>query len=207
MLYSYVITRDYGFAPNPFGGYCTLATCKPRIRKAAQVGDWLIGTGSNSVKNNFGNRLIYAMQVDEKMSFTDYWNNERFQHKKPVMNGSKRQKYGDNIYRFDEELSRLVQLNSHHSLEDGSTNEKNYAKDTSGKYVLVSKHFWYFGEKAPLIPDNIKADIVKIGINHKTVANEAVINSFKAWLSSTYEAGYIGEPCLFRGLFERYDGN
>ena len=41
-LYSYVITRDYGFAPNPFGGICTLATCKPGIRNHATVGDWVV---------------------------------------------------------------------------------------------------------------------------------------------------------------------
>src|SRR5712671_5339411 len=32
-LYSYVVARDFGFAPNPFFGVCTLATCKPDIRK------------------------------------------------------------------------------------------------------------------------------------------------------------------------------
>jgi len=41
-LYSYVVRYDSGFAPNPFGGYCTLATCKPEIRKTAQLGDWLV---------------------------------------------------------------------------------------------------------------------------------------------------------------------
>jgi len=39
-LHSYVVARDYGFAPNPFFGFCTLATCKPRLRSVAQVGDW-----------------------------------------------------------------------------------------------------------------------------------------------------------------------
>ena len=39
-LYSYVITRDYGFAPNPFWNICTLATCKPQIREHALKGDW-----------------------------------------------------------------------------------------------------------------------------------------------------------------------
>lgn len=38
-LYAYAITRDLGFAPNPFHGFCTLATCKPGIRKTAKVGD------------------------------------------------------------------------------------------------------------------------------------------------------------------------
>lgn len=42
-LYSYVVARDFGFAPNPFHGYCTLATCKPDIRATASVGDWVIG--------------------------------------------------------------------------------------------------------------------------------------------------------------------
>src|SRR5882762_6472831 len=45
-LYSYVVARDFGFAPNPFYGFCTLATCKPRIRAHACVGDWVLGTGS-----------------------------------------------------------------------------------------------------------------------------------------------------------------
>ena len=32
-LYSYIVARDFGFAPNPFYGFCTLATCKPKIAK------------------------------------------------------------------------------------------------------------------------------------------------------------------------------
>jgi len=27
-LFSYVVDHDYGFAPNPSGGFCTLAKCK-----------------------------------------------------------------------------------------------------------------------------------------------------------------------------------
>jgi hypothetical protein len=38
-IYSYVVRYDSGFAPNPFYGYCTLATCKPDIRRGAEVGD------------------------------------------------------------------------------------------------------------------------------------------------------------------------
>lgn len=37
-LYSYVIKRDYGFAPNPFENICSLATCKPQIRERALEG-------------------------------------------------------------------------------------------------------------------------------------------------------------------------
>ena len=31
-LFSYVVARDTGFAPNPSGGYCTLANCKFKKR-------------------------------------------------------------------------------------------------------------------------------------------------------------------------------
>ena len=41
-LYSYVIKHDSGFAANPFCGYCTLADCKPAIRRTAKVGDWIV---------------------------------------------------------------------------------------------------------------------------------------------------------------------
>ena len=34
--YSYIVARDFGFAPNPFNGVLTLATCKPIVRKGAE---------------------------------------------------------------------------------------------------------------------------------------------------------------------------
>lgn len=57
-LYRYVMTYDTGLAPNPYHGYCTLALCKPQIRRTAQVGDWIMGFGS--VSAGLGRRLIYG---------------------------------------------------------------------------------------------------------------------------------------------------
>ena len=45
-LYTYVMPYDGGSAPNPYWGICTLVICKPKIRLSAQVGDWVVGTGS-----------------------------------------------------------------------------------------------------------------------------------------------------------------
>ena len=207
IMYSYVITRDYGFAPNPFGEYCSLATCKPLIRKTASIGDWVMGTGSAAVKYNMGNRLIYAMKVEETLSFDMYWNDPRFQYKKPVMNGSKKQKYGDNIYYFDKSESKIIQVNSHHSHGNGSTNEKNYTRDIRGEKVLVSSHFWYFGEEAPQIPEELVEITIRAGIGYKKVTDIEVIEQFISWLSNGYNRGLIGLPILFRNNFERYDGN
>lgn len=85
-LHSYVVARDYGFAPNPFFGICTLATCKRRIRRVAEIGDWVVGTGSK--KRNREKHVVYAMRITDTMTFNDYWNDPRFQTKKPNLRGS-----------------------------------------------------------------------------------------------------------------------
>ena len=41
MLYNYVVREDIGFAPNVQNGLCSLGLSKPRIRRAAKIGDWL----------------------------------------------------------------------------------------------------------------------------------------------------------------------
>lgn len=147
------------------------------------------------------------MKIGEVVSFEDYWNDPRFQYKKPIMNGSKKQKYGDNIYQFDQEKQKYLQVNSHHSLPDGATNNINLERDTSGKNVLVSTLFWYFGEAAPLLPKSLASDIVKNGIGYKKIVDPLIIANFVEWLSKTHEKGYVDKPCLFKNDFERYDGN
>lgn len=75
--YSYIVARDYGFAPNPFFGVLTLATCKPGIRYSAEIGDFIIGNANKA----HGNKLIYMAKVSEILTFDQYWNDPRFQRK------------------------------------------------------------------------------------------------------------------------------
>ena len=75
-VYSYVVDRDYGFAPNPFHGVCSLATCKPDIRRLASIGDWVIGTGG--ARCHMSGRLVFAMRVTEAVTFDDYFGDPRF---------------------------------------------------------------------------------------------------------------------------------
>src|SRR5215472_8962351 len=72
-LFSYCIPFDNGAAPNPFWGLCTLAVCKPSIRRSAKVGDWIVGTGSvNSPIGDISGKVVYAMLVTEKMTMKEY---------------------------------------------------------------------------------------------------------------------------------------
>lgn len=150
--FSYKIEHDFGLAPNPFGGYCTLAVCKPTIRnnRNLRMGDWIIGTGSAKLKKL--HYLIFAMQAEEIITLNEYWKDPRFQYKKPVINGSLTQIYGDNFYHQNRRTKEWIQENSAHSLRGGLTNEKHLRVDTDGKYVLISKTFYYFGDKAIPIP-------------------------------------------------------
>ncbi|WP_164730379.1 hypothetical protein [Pelagibacterium montanilacus] len=83
--FSYVVEHDYGFAPNPYWGVCSLANCKPRIRKIGSVGDLVLGTGSSGA--GLQGRLIYWMKIDEIISFDQYWTDIRFRNKRPFRKG------------------------------------------------------------------------------------------------------------------------
>jgi putative DNA base modification enzyme with NMAD domain len=152
-VFVYVVDRDFGFAPNPFHGICTLATCKPKIRKSAGPGDWVIGMGGTRLKAT--DRCVYGMRLSRKISFNDYWNAQEFRNKKPIRNGSKKMLVGDNVYFCDATSAKWRQADSHHSNEDGSTNLHNLRNDTKIDAVLISDCFYYFGRCAPLVPKEI----------------------------------------------------
>jgi len=152
-VYIYVVDRDFGFAPNPFHGSCTLATCKPGIRRGAEVGDWVIGVGGTRLKAT--GRCIFAMCITQKLTFNEYWMSAAYLDKKPVRNGSSKMMVGDNIYHYDAIRQVWYQADSHHSHPDGSVNPQNLHRDTKADKVLISRHFFYFGREAPTIPNDV----------------------------------------------------
>lgn len=200
-LYSYVVARDYGFAPNPFFGVCTLATCKPRIRSVAQIGDWVVGTGSKT--RNREKRVVYAMRVTEAMTFEKYWASPRFQVKKPNLRGSKKQAFGDNIYSRNSRTGSWNQANSHHSLTDGCPNPSNVSADTQTNRVLISDDFVYWGGSGPHLPARFlnygpgHANLCA-GRNHKNNFPPELIKDLVSWVRSLDVKGYIGEPLDWR---------
>jgi len=196
-IYSYKIARDFGFAPNPFFGFCTLATCKPEIRRNASVGDWVLGCGA--VSNQLENHLIMAMKITETMTFDEYWNDERFIRKKPYLSGSLKQAFGDNIYHGIDNPGGPVQVNSHHTLRDGSPNEQNIKTDTRVNRVLISSDFAYFGCSAVVLPNNFapggEYDIAAPRFQgHKCKFPRKSIAEFDTWFRNLGASGLIDKP-------------
>ena len=170
-MFVYVVARDFGFAPNPFHGICTLATCKPVVRRKAREGDWVIGMAGFRLTS--AGRCVFAMQVTQTMSFDQYWTDPAFLDKRPVRNGSRKMVVGDNIYRKDPATGEWLQADSHHSNPDGSPNGHNVARDTSTDRVLVSTHFFYFGREAPAVPAALTSALgYKNTVGHRVYPRE-----------------------------------
>ncbi len=198
-VYSYVVARDYGFAPNPFFGVCTLATCKPLVRKHAKVGDWIVGTGSKGY--GLQGKLVYAMKVSETLTFDQYWDDPRFLQKRPNLKGSLKQAYGDNIYHRDAKTGKWLQENSHHSQSDGRPNRANIRHDTQAPRVLVASEFTYWGGFGPTIPRQFRRyrgfDVCCQHPGHKCNFPQDLVDDFSAWIQSLGATGYLSAPKEF----------
>ena len=203
----YVVDRDFGFAPNPFHGCCTLATCMPRIRAKAQDNDWVVGMGG--ARLHATGRCVYAMRVTESLSFDEYWANEVYFDKRPVRNGSSVMMVGDNIYHRRQANEPWQQLDSHHSKPDGSPNPLNVKKDTSVNRVLVSRDYFYFGKAAPVIaPELLAALGFRNAIGHR-VFKDPHCSAFLQWLFTDCRAArniLADDPFDFGQSAKRYSG-
>lgn len=189
-LYRYIVTYDTGFAPNPFHGYCTLATCKPKIRRQASVGDWIAGFGSRA--GDYEGCLIFAMRVAEALTFEEYWQDERFDVKKPGHGSRYIDKCGDNVYRRDPSTGEWIQLPCFHC-------DDHMAVDTETNRVLVATEFVYFGKEARGLPAEFLAwgDKYFAGFRNHQVHNLSDGREAKlvAWLESlSSDGGCLGEP-------------
>lgn len=176
-IFRYVVRHDSGAAPNPFGGWCSLAVCKPSIRRTAQVGDWIIGLRSRAT-----DQVIYAMQVQERLTFGQYWHDRRFRDKRPD-----RCICSDNIYQPTPSGSLALVRNAVH---DASA----FERDTGGQWVLVSKQFWYFGGQSPQLPTDL-VHLVHSTQGHALNVNrrDGDIEALALWLRH-WPTGLHGQP-------------
>lgn len=165
-LYSYVVDHDLGFAPNPFGGFCTLAKCKygsakkRNIVELAEEGDWIAGTGGADQKKSAGHgKLVYAMRVDEVVPLDDYCEAHQ----------------GDRVDAEPEDdgADRFALL-SHHFFYFG----RNAIDITEIPHTYLNHPF------------------EKTGPSHRCDFSGEFIEAFAKWLKNNFKVGVHGPPCL-----------
>ena len=184
-LFSYIVTHDTGFSPNPFWGRCTLANCRPVIRRTARVGDWIV----RLTPKHSGNRVVFAMEVDEILDYASYYRDQRFENKIPAYNKEEVYKVGDNIYR-PLPNGRFRQLRSMHS-NGVQENPETKAHDLGGVNVLIGTRFHYFGGCGPDLPRGL--NVLRVGRGHKNQFSPITISNFLKFISS-YPQGIIAPP-------------
>jgi hypothetical protein len=149
-LFTYTIPIDDGAAPNPFHGMCSLAICKPGIRRVAQKGDWIAGLGSKyAPSGDLSARLVYAMRVEAVVSLREY--DERAPAEWPdripdIRSLDLSRRLGDCIYDYSHRLPKQ---------RSGVHGPENVETDLSGENVLISRDFFYFGSRAMKLPDDL----------------------------------------------------
>jgi hypothetical protein len=201
-IYSYVLRIDDGAAPNPFWGLCTLTICKPAIRRNAQIGDWVIGTGSKNTKLkdgticDFSDSIVYAMKVTDKQMLREYdeFCNKKLSNKIPNWNTNDwRLRVGDCIYAYTTTDEPIIRKGVH--------NEWNKQRDLGGHNALLSDHFYYFGVEARPLPQELK-ELIKKNQGHKKIEKIELIDQFEKWIAQFEKNKIYADPQM-RWLFDR----
>jgi hypothetical protein len=139
------------------------------------------------------------MRVAEGLSFEEYWADPRFRRKRPNLAGSRKLSFGDNIYEPDG-AGGWIQMDSHHSLHDGSANPLNVETDTRVDRVLISRDFVYWGASGPRIPDELRAfgadeeDICSSTQGHRCRFSGDMVTAFVRWVEGLEQRGLQGRP-------------
>jgi hypothetical protein len=192
-LYTYCLRWDDGAAPNPFWGICTLAICKPAIRRTAKVGDWVVGLGSaNSPIGNISSSVVYAMKVTDKRSLWGYdlLCQSKYQGKIPDWYSSDfKRRVGDCIYDYGQGTPPKLRPSVH--------DERSRERDLSGENVLISNHFYYFGDNPVELPANL-LPLIHSQQGHRVDLNRPYLEPFIDWLEGQgFEPNKLfGEPQL-----------
>ncbi len=195
-VYSYCLRHDDGAAPNPYWGVCTLAICKPAIRRTASVGDWVVGLGSKrSPCGDISSKLVYAMHVTQVLTMKEYdlYCRKSLGKKIPDSQSSDfRKRMGDCIYDFRGPRPRL------RASVHGAGNRKT---DLSGRNVLLSDYFYYFGNKPVELPDDLRA-LIHGTQGHKSGANDRYAPRFVQWIEGQgfRKNVLLGQPQLKKNL-------
>lgn len=168
-IYAYIVPVDDGAAPNPYGEVCTLAICKPNLRKIAKQGDWIIGLTSDF-------KLIYSMKITTVITMKEYdtYTKENLPIKIPNKNSKNiEEQMGDSVYDFSNDEIKLRP-----SVHSRCTKEM----DLVGENVLLSSNFYYFGKQTKVLPKEFE-NIINLDIDFLEL-NLHLQNLFFIWLEN-----------------------
>src|ERR1039457_1658744 len=131
-IFVYKMITDNGGAPCVWHGLLSLAICKPKIRKKAEKGDFILGFGG---RTRFPEEpLIYIAKVMETLKDGEYYKLPKYENRP------------DCIYQEVGCEARL-KTNAHfHNKSD--ERKKDVGQYFENAHVLLCNDFRYFGDEA-----------------------------------------------------------
>lgn len=194
--WTYRLDHDLGFAPNPFFGWCSLACCKPDIRKHAKLNDLIVGVAGSGERGlgRYHPQLIYWMRVDAEMTFDQYWNDPRFTRKRPQIPGPKVRMVGDRTYRHEDGCADWsFDTSMHYIASAPQKNGGHVVSDTKVDRVLLSQNYTYWGKSGPAIPSHL-LPLFPPRRGHKRNHDLALLAELHAILALGKPLGLAGDP-------------
>jgi hypothetical protein len=159
------------------------------------VGDWIVGLSPKAS----GNRLVYAMKIEEKLTFGQYWNDARFQAKKCTQD-SAIGRAGDNTYEPlpDGTMKQHQSWHNHPGISDAECG-RHLHDDLSGRFVLASKTFVYFGREARPLPFDVAESVLPIGRSHKCNFSPQTVDTWCRAIEgiTATHFGHIAPPTIW----------
>jgi hypothetical protein len=179
-FFLYRLQTDNGTAPNITGGVCTMALCKPVIRRSAVVGDYIIGLrGRSGELGKLGphavDSILYVMRVTQKMTMAEYDTHcsAHLQIKIPSP---------ENDFTGDCQYTASGQQRS------GPHSPSHIDRDLGGKFVLLSDEFWYRSAPAGYrLPAELaeKWDVPSVSRGHRVKTDYATTEApLLSWLAT-----------------------
>ena len=171
-FYRYILADDDGWAPCVDDGLVTLATCKPRIRKGAQEGDWVAGFYPGSQNRGV---VSWVGRVASKLDIGKYEETHRGRR--------------DAVYRPRGD-GTFERLNA-----DYHPGENEMRKDLSAPALVFDRSMtWYFGDT----PQDLPANLLKLaaqGRGHQVRPRlPGDLARLQQWLCELGPAGIYGQP-------------
>ena len=182
---SYKMRTDCGFAPNPYGGMLTIATCKAYIREVAACGEWIAGFTSQALNGDPAGeeRLVFLMRVTGKLRRDVYY--DLFPQKRPDQDPC-----GDNIYRPDGNGGYCHVGGIHY------TSAEDQEKDRKSEWVLLSDDFYYFGGK-PVRVDAVSLKVPRSQSRYGTLTKGIPAEAFIGFITQYAAKHYPGKSGMF----------
>ena len=126
------------------------------------------------------------MQVEEIVNLDIYFEDPRFQNKKPDLRGDWKSRCGDNFYSRAPDGSWLQHRNRFHLDSDKKRQDTKFAR------AFVGRRFWYLGKAAASAPAEFAPLFGGRGarVNH----DPTLASRFNEWVSESFEPGIAGDP-------------